>query len=139
MKPSFIKKFDCLLSKKLIGSILIISSLGILSCKKDLNLRCEQLKAAAFDNNVETVKMIISSYISALPSTTYNEQNVTALAEEFSKCDINYLPPCFNCIKTLPPQTELVLQFNYNGVQTQKVIDLSYSKSNRIVFKNIHD
>ena len=90
-------------------------------------------------NQVDKVGTIIRTSISALPSKTYNQQNIQSLTERISKCDIGSSILCFDCIKTLPSQTEISLLFSYNGMQYQKVIDLSYTPDNRIVFRNMHD
>jgi hypothetical protein len=90
-------------------------------------------------NKVNEVGTIIGTYISTLHSKTYNQQNIQSLTEKIAKCDIGSSILCFDCIKTLPSQTEISLNFTNNGVQYQKVIDLSYSPDNRIVFMNMHD
>src|SRR4029078_3648850 len=101
--------------------ILILFSLfNIVACKKDKG-SCEDLKQAIMSNKVNEVGTFIESYISALPSKTYNEQNIQSLKEKISRCDIASSMPCFDCIKTLPSQTEISLLFTYNGIQYQKV------------------
>lgn len=113
--------------------------LGFASCKKDNQQQCEELKNAAYSNDVAKVGSIITTYITSLASQNYNEQNIEMLSERIRKCDISASVFCFDCIQTLPSQTEIGLNFLYNGSMVQKVVDLSYSGENKIVFRNLHD
>lgn len=119
--------------------ICISLALGFASCKKDNQQKCEDLKIAASTDNVAKVNAIITSYIASLPSQTYNEQNIQMLTERISRCEISSALFCFDCIKTLPSQTEISLNFVHNGTSVQRVIDLSYTPNNKIVFKNLHN
>jgi hypothetical protein len=109
------------------------------SCKKDKQGSCEELKQAAYSNDVDKVRSIIESYLRNLPSSAYNEQNIQLLTQRISKCDISSMIYCFDCIDTYPSQTEISIDFSYNGAMVQKVIDLTYNSANKIVFRNMHD
>jgi len=122
--------------KTFVIGVMLIS--GLTSCKKD-NGTCEDLKIAASSNEVAKVGSIITAYIASLPSQTYNEQNIQVLTERISRCDISSSIFCFDCVQTLPSQTEISLNFVYNGTSVQRVIDLSYSTDNKIVFRNLHN
>ncbi len=110
-----------------------------IACSKNAEENCNQLKEAALANNVEEINSIITEYILALPSANYNQPNIRLLAKRISNCNISTAVPCYDCIKTLPSQTEISLDFVYNGTPVHKMIDLSYSPDKRIVFRNIHD
>jgi hypothetical protein len=125
--------------KRITGFVITFLLFALTSCKKTANSNCSELKEAAYTDNVEKVKLIITNSILSLPSSAYNQQNLKQLAQTMAECDLESSVPCFDCIKTLPSQSEIVLKFFFNGVQQQKVIDLSYSTSNRIVFKNMHN
>ena len=116
-----------------------VIAFALVSCEKHGHESCGELKEAAYSNNVQKVSSLIQAYIRGLPSTNYNEQNIQLLTQCISKCDISSTVFCFDCIKTLPSQTEISLDFNYNGTAVRKVIDLSYSPDKKIVFKNMHD
>lgn len=109
------------------------------SCKKEHSYSCEELKQAAINNNTERVKEIVTSYITSLPSTKYTQSNLEQLARVISQCNIAASVSCFDCIKTLPSQTEMALAFSYSGSQTQKIINFSYSGNNEIVVLGVHD
>jgi hypothetical protein len=122
-----------------ISTLFILVLLGFTSCKKNNQLNCQQLKTAAYTDDINTVRSIITAYIAGLPSQVYSEENIQLLTERISKCDIVSSMLCFDCIKTLPAQTEITLSFVYNGSTVNKVIDLSYSANNKIVFHNLHN
>jgi len=109
------------------------------SCKKEHSSSCQDLKQAAVNNNMDRLKEIVISYISSLPSPKYTQPNLDQLAQVISQCDIKASVSCFDCVKTLPSQTEMGLIFSYNGTQTQKIIDFSYSDNNEIVVLRVHD
>ena len=88
---------------------------------------------------MDRLKEIVISYISSLPSPKYTQPNLDQLAQVISQCDIKASVSCFDCVKTLPSQTEMGLIFSYNGTQTQKIIDFSYSDNNEIVVLRVHD
>lgn len=119
-----------------LATILLITGA---SCKKDKQGRCEQLKQAVYSNDIDKVRLIITTYLQSLPSLTYNEQNIQLLTQRISDCDIASIIYCFDCIETYPSQTELSLDFTYNGAMVHKIIDLSYNSANKIVFRNMHD
>lgn len=125
--------------KKFSFIMLVFLCFSISSCKKDNTIRCERLKEAVFANSVQSIKTIITGYIRQLPSKRYNRLNIEYLTSSISNCDISCSLLCFDCITTLPSQTEISLHFSYNGIQCYKVIDLSYSTDNNIIFRNMHD
>ena len=121
--------------------VLLLFSIAVLfsACAKDNETNCGKLKEAAFSNNIDEVNAIITNYIERLPSKTYNQPNIRLLAQRISSCNLSSSLQCFDCIETLPSQTEISLDFTYNGVAVHKMIDLSYSPDKRLVFRNIHD
>jgi hypothetical protein len=121
---------------------IILSTLLLLagnSCKKDKQGNCEEFKQAAYSNDVNKVRSVMESYLQNLPSSVYNEQNIQLLTQRISKCDISSLIYCFDCIDTYPSQTEISINFSYNGAMVHKTIDLTYNSANKIVFRNMHD
>ena len=55
------------------------------------------------------------------------------------QCTMNAIIDCFNCIKTLPSQTEIEVYFISSGAQVQRTIDISYTSTNEMRFSNIHE
>jgi hypothetical protein len=98
---------------------------------------CELLTGSLVNNDIEGVKSQISSLISGLPSREYNAANLDKLVEAISgSCKISARVLCFNCIKTLPPQSEISITFSNPSVE--KIIDLSSTPSNEMKFVNMH-
>ena len=137
--PQRFLTFTCQTNMR-ITSVFLIATLVLLvtSCKKDKQNNCDELKQAAYSNNIDKVGSIIQGHLRNLPSV-YNEQNIQLLVRQISKCDISSAIYCFDCIDTYPSQTEISLDFSYNGAAVHKVIDLSYNSANKIVFRNMHD
>ena len=121
-------------------SLLFLSVL-FLGCKKQRTEKdCIQLSAAIAANNIEQVKTIITGYISKLPSATYTEQNLTQLTASISgQCAITASVLCFDCIKTLPSQSEIRLSVVSGGLTITKTIDITYTPDKKMKFWNMHE
>ena len=99
---------------------------------------CELLTGSLVNNDIEGVKSQISSLISGLPSKEYNAANLDKLVEAITgSCKISARVLCFNCIKTLPPQSEISITFSNPSIE--KIIDLSSTPSNEMKFVNMHE
>lgn len=122
----------------LLGIIMISLNAG---CKKESEeANCQQFKNSIISADKEQVKTIISQYITALPSSNYTEQNLNALAGSVQQhCTMNALVLCFDCIQTLPSQTEIRISFLNGATTVEKTIDISYNSNNKMVFHNLHD
>lgn len=119
-----------------------LCSLVLIGCKKDSSdLRCQELKQAISENNVASVKTIITDIIKTLPSDIYSEQSVNALAASLSnECGISATVLCFSCIDTLPEQTEITLSYTVSGNTVNKILDISYTaSSHKMKIVNMHD
>lgn len=118
-----------------------LASTILAGCKKDVSSNnCPELRGGIIANNKEDVGAIIISYIASLSSTIYSQQNLETLAATISaNCTINATVACFDCIKTLPSQTEIMLTFVSSGIQVKKTLDISYTPDNKMIFFNMHD
>jgi len=121
-------------------SLFAIVIILLISCDKTVNRSatdgCESLKQGLISNNEALVKTSLEEIIANLPSTKYTEDNLTALVGSVqSNCSITATFDCFNCIKTLPPMTEIYLTV---GNSATRIVDLSYNDANMIVVKNLH-
>ena len=113
--------------------------LAVLGCSKD-KFTCEDNRNALQQTDTDKVKTFIELHIASLPSPDYNEANINQLAASISnECGFAAAVNCFDCIKTLTSQTEIVVSFNTGGGTLQRTIDLSYSSSNKIVFRSVHN
>ena len=75
-----------------------------------------------------------------LPSLDYNKANMDLLIDKISDCDIDTGFYCFDCVQTLPSQTEIQLILQHNGSTIKKTLDISYNSSNNTLrFVNMHD
>ncbi len=118
----------------LLATVLLFLFAG---CKKDKlsNLNCTKLKEGLLVND----KALVSSSLSNLLGS-YSKENIEALVTSVSNnCDVSAKLLCFNCIYTLPAQSEVQLTFNQSGNSIIKVIDLSYKQDNKMEIVEIHD
>jgi hypothetical protein len=99
---------------------------------------CFLLMGYLINNDSEAVKSQITSMIGQLPSRQYTSENLDKLVEAISgSCRIPARVQCFNCIKTLPPQSEIVITLSNPSVE--KIIDISSTPSNEMKFVNMHE
>ena len=125
--------------KKII--VILIYCQLVFSChKNDLSGRCETLSDAVLNNHIDKARAAINSFINRLQSKVYNEPNVTVLVQNISsQCNVSSTIMCFNCVRTLPSQTEIRIVINSGGTTVSKTIDISYSPDNIITFVTMHD
>lgn len=115
-------------------------ALIITSCKKEIATACAPLKAAITDSNIQQVKEIITQYINQLPSAAYTEANIIQLTKNLSgECELASGIDCYDCIMTLPSETEISISFTSGTGNVKKTIDLTYNSANKIIFWNMHD
>jgi len=110
-------------------------------CRKEASSAssCEILKQALINDDKEQARMAITAMINKLPSKAYTVQGLDMLSNSiYGQCGMNAEIYCFNCIKTLPSQTEIEVSFNSGGSRIQKTIDISYTAVNEMIFSNIH-
>jgi hypothetical protein len=114
-----------------------------MACKKQNTVTddCTRLQQGMADSDIVSVGATITNYINTLPSDIYTEQNLQVLAGAIrgGTCNITATIDCFNCIKTLPTQTEILISFISGGVTIRKTIDITYTTNNVIKFNSMHD
>jgi len=118
--------------------LFIVAATG---CRKDASSSspCETLKAAMINADKEQARMAITAMIDRLPSKEYTEAGLDMLSNSISgQCGMNAGVSCFNCIKTLPGETEIGVSFISSGSAVQRIIDISYTPQNEMRFVNIH-
>jgi hypothetical protein len=122
--------------------VIIATIFLVVGCKKDAeNGNCVLLKEGMKNNNIEQVKQVITRFISTLPTNDYTEANINKLVSIISgNCNLTSGLYCFDCIQTLPSQTEIWIELANNGTTLRKTIDITYtSGDNKIKFGNMHD
>lgn len=124
---------------------LLITIVGIFllpACKKQ-QLRkpdCQQLRNGISANNKDEVKGVINGFIAGLPSQTYTEQNLNALVDAINgQCGETATMLCFDCIQTLPSQTEIRIAYSGINGPVAKTIDIIYTANNKMTFSNLHE
>jgi hypothetical protein len=121
----------------------ILIGLLFMACKKQNTVtdNCTTLQQGMVASDIASVGATITNYINTLPSNIYTEQNLQALAGAIrsGSCNITATIDCFNCVKTLPTQTEIQLSFSSGGTTISKTIDITYTANNVIRFNSMHD
>lgn len=125
-------------------TLLLIVFVSLFACGKDKDLRsgaCQRLQNAMINDDKQQVIDAIRDYIAGMPSKQYTRENIENLLQAIEgsqSCSLQAQLLCFDCIHTLPPQTEI--RISTGGISpTQKTIDLSYDGLNTIVVVNMHD
>ena len=133
----------CQVQKNRFMKIVLIISLLVFSfgCRKtNLQNSCADLSLAVMNSDKALAKSAIDNMIRSLPSSQYTENNIKSLVNKISgNCNLQTIMICFDCIKTLPTQTEIRITINSGTTTVQKIIDLSYTSSNKMIFHNMHD
>lgn len=108
--------------------------------KPGVERNCDKLKSAIVNNDREKARDAITAFISHMQDRNYTDQNLQKLVSEINnECDINATDLCFDCIKTLPSQSEIVLSVQSGSSTISRVVDISYNTNNKMVFHNMHD
>jgi hypothetical protein len=121
---------------------LLFLSILVQGCKKQKAepADCIQLSAAITANHIDQAKTSITAFINHLPSDAYTSQNLDQLADSISgQCAITAIVLCFDCIDTLPSQTEIRVSVSSEGSTISKTIDITYTPDNKMKFGNMHD
>ena len=120
--------------------IILLVAFLFTGCKKSTeNSTCTSLKEGITANNVQQVGDVITNYINSLPSADYTDANINRLVQKIAgDCNFTSGAYCFECIKTLPSQTEIWIEVSNGG--PRKIIDISYNTTtNKMKFVNMHD
>jgi len=133
--------------KKFFLFLLVV--MALISCKKQQNdkaMDCNQFKQGIVANSEAAVKAEIEKLCQDLFPVVIatdewgHRENFVKLAQRISQqCGIDARVDCYACIKTLPPQTEIVVSFMNNGVQVKKTLDITTSSTSRLAFLQMHD
>lgn len=116
----------------LIGMVTIVAA-----CRKQAFIKdCDALKLALSSQDKAAVTQQVEHLL-----VKYSKLNVERFAEALTdQCGITVKSICFNCIKTLPEQTPIVLEFSWSGAVIQRELDLSFqTDNNRMIVSGVHD
>ncbi len=119
---------------------LFLMAVLLTSCKKNVSgteIKCEPLQQGLLNKDVSLVKSSLGNFL----SIKYTQQNFNKLTDTISNnCDITIEYNCFNCIQTLPPQSEIGLAFlDNNGDSTIRILNLAAAPDSTIQLLNIQE
>ena len=101
---------------------------------------CMELQSGVMNSNVEKVNTVITKFIRNLPSQEYTEENINKLVTVIEEqCGASVSLLCYDCIKTLPSQTEIRIGYAGTISAVNKTIDITYTENNKMKFSNLHD
>ena len=117
----------------------LIFSTIFISCKKD-NITifdCTILQEGLKSDNPDLVKKEINKICGTLSASTTKEnlQKLTTIIS--SKCKMEAIILCSECIYTDPPQSEIKISYSISGIQSSKTIDILSTKP--LQFAGMHD
>lgn len=123
----------------MIRILLLLACMGTLfsACRKQgIITDCDALKSALSSQDAAAVSQQVEHLL-----VKHSKGNVERFSEALSEqCDITIKSVCFNCIKTMPEQTLIILEFTLSGVTIQRELDLSYrNDNNRMIVSSVHE
>lgn len=128
-----------------ISGLYLTFIMGISGCRKDdIQTNCAAILQALKDDNKEMLAKEINAVIGSLNlnhSSLYNSQqeDMDRFIEKLNACgSIHTRILCLWCVETLPPQTEIYVEYMKEGVTNTKVIDLIREKDFGFRFANLH-
>lgn len=120
---------------RLIFTLAVVTVLGLAACDKDKEAGCEQLAAAVRDNDEATVQQLFGQLLASLPGKQHTAENLEALVAAINReCKVTATLGCFQCIKTLPPISEITVTVQ----GTARTIDISSSSSGNMICGHMH-
>lgn len=108
---------------------------------------CNNLKTGIIEQDSEIVKSEINKLVSDLvPVITENDKighkkNINLLIERLNtQCNnISAELICYACIKTNPPQSEILVTTDSTGIEIKRVIDIMTPENAKLNCRGIHE
>ena len=119
----------------------IVLLLTFTACTKDdvQPASSDKLQRAILAGNPDAVEAEINKVCASITAVTGSANELDHLNNAIiSQCKVNAVVLCHDCIFTLPAQSEIRISVNYQGLQKEKIIDITRS-GNRFVFAGMHD
>jgi len=112
---------------------LILVAFLFTDCSKDPKRPkpdCDGMEQGLLNNNVSLIEDALGNYL----AMDYSKENLNALADTLTRsCDVKASLFCYNCIYTLPPQSEIYFALVDNaGDSTARVLDVTSDVNNKI-------
>jgi len=100
---------------------------------------CDKLQQAILAGNPDEVETEINRICESLTTSTDSEASLDNLSKAIStQCKVNAVTLCYNCIETLPEQSEIKISIVTPGSRKDKIIDIIRS-GDRFVFAGMHN
>ncbi len=136
--------------KTITGIVFLTLALFALSCDKEnspvLNLNCRNFKNGIINSDQDAVGKEISKLLKDLNSKpTVGDEighsaNFDILLNRINQCEEIYAELfCYCCIKTGPPQSEILIKTYSKGQEVQQIIDIQTPEDGMLVYRTIHD
>jgi len=86
------------------------------------------------------IVLIAYDTFNSMGSQNYSEENINNLVNLIEEnCDGSATLLCFDCVQTLPSQTEIQIKYLGTTGPVIKIIDVTYKSNNEMKFGNLHD
>lgn len=118
----------------------LLVTVTFVSCKKDnfTTTDCSILQQGIVTNEAALVKAEINKICNGLSAGTAKE-NLQVLTEKISsRCKMNAVILCTECIYTNPAQSEIKISFSVSGTQYSQVLDIISDKKG-LRFAGMHE
>jgi hypothetical protein len=123
---------------------LVILAFG---CEKDASERCEGLRTAVKNDDIEGVKEIVNRLTADLTAQSatatdpdgHHNTYLTLIDRLNDECDINATGVCYACIDTYPPQSEIKLTILLGTHSVTRIIDLWPNQQGKFVCIGMHE
>ena len=126
---------------RLLSFILVFFIIAAAGCRKDemQPANCDKLQQSILAGNPNEVETEINRICGSLTNSTDSRESLEALADKISsQCKVSAVTICYNCIYTLPAQSEIKISVSGAGTQKDKIIDITRS-GDKFVFAGMHD
>jgi hypothetical protein len=135
--------------KTITAIVLLTFASFALSCDKGnspiLNLNCRNLKNGIINSDPDAVGKEISKLTKDLyPKPTTEDKvghsaNFDILVDRLNQCEEIFAEwSCYCCIKTYPPQTEILIKTYSKGQEFKQIIDIRTPEDSNLVYRTIH-
>jgi hypothetical protein len=129
------------MATRLVSFILGIFLIATTSCSKDdmQPANCDKLQQSILAGNPNEVETEINRICGSLTASPDSHESLEALTSKISsQCKVTAVALCYNCIYTLPAQSEIKISVANAGIQKDKIIDITRS-GDKFIFAGMHD
>jgi hypothetical protein len=129
------------MATRLLSFIISFFIIAVAGCSKDemQPANCDKLQQAILAGNPDDVETEINRISESLASTPDSKAGLDELSKTIStQCKVTAVTFCYNCIYTLPAQSEIRISITNSGGHKDKIIDITRS-GDKFTFAGMHD